>query len=287
MRGKDEEQMLADYHMHCAYSNDSETPMEEQIRRALALGLDEICFTDHVDYGVKKDWDEPGEMPSHDGYLFNNVDYPAYFAEIEEMRQRYAGKITIRAGLEFGIQAHTVDRFQNLFDRYRDRLDFILLSMHQVDDQEFWNQDFQRGKTQEEYNMRYYEEILKVVQVYHDYAVLAHLDLLSRYDLAGVYPFEKVKEIIAEILRIAIRDGKGIELNTSSWHYGLTDTQPSRQILKLYKDLGGEILTIGSDAHTPKYLADHLQEARRILKEEIGFTHFCTYEKMQPVFHKL
>ena len=95
-----------------------------------------------------------------------------------------------------------------------------------------------------------------------------------------------MKDIVAQILQTAIADGKGIELNTSSWHYGLADTQPSKEILCLYRDLGGQILTIGSDAHTTRYLGDHIKEAQQILKE-IGFTQICTFDRMQPVFHRL
>ena len=279
--------MLADYHIHSEFSDDSQTPMELQIDRAIALGLDEICFTDHVDYGIKKDWDEPGEILWRNGEPMANVDYPRYFEKLNRMRCVYDGKIVIRAGLEFGIQSHTVDRFESLFEKYRNQLDFVLLSMHQVSDREFWTQDYQRGKTQAEYNLRYYEEILKVMQTFHDYSVLAHLDLLSRYDEQGVYPFHHVKDIVAEILTLAIGNGKGIELNTSSWHYGLPDTQPSRAILRLYRNLGGTVITFGSDAHMPNYVADHLAEARTILRDEIGFKEFCTFEKMQPVFHSL
>ena len=93
--------------------------------------------------------------------------------------------------------------------------------------------------------------------------------------------------MIAEILKLAIADGKGIELNTSSWKYGLKDTQPSRAILKLYKDLGGKILTAGSDAHFSKVLADHLDEGYQILRDEIGFTEICTFDHMKPIFHTL
>ena len=67
--------------------------------------------------------------------------------------------------------------------------------------------------------------------------MLAHLDLMVRYDLQGIYPFEKMEDKIAEILKLAIRDGKGIEINTSSWHYDLKDTMPYRKILKLYKTI--------------------------------------------------
>ena len=279
--------MRADYHLHSEFSDDSVSRMEEQIERGIALGLDEICFTDHVDYGIKIDWDAPGEIVWRDGNPLMNVNYPEYFAKLLRMRRIYGDRITIRNGLEFGVQVHTIPQYESLVARYGGELDFILLSMHQVENKEFWTQDFQRGRTQREYNLRYYEEILEVMRRFHHYSVLAHLDLLSRYDEKGVYPFENIRDIVAEILTTAIRDGKGLELNTSSWHYALQDTQPCRAILRLYKDLGGSILTIGSDAHTPKYLADHLDDAKRILRDEIGFSAFCTFQKGTPVFHKL
>ena len=167
-----------------------------------------------------------------------------------------------------------------------DKLDFVLLSLHQIDNKEFWDGSYTEGKSQQEYNEHYYNELLNVMRVFKNYSVLAHLDLINRYDRAGIYPFEKVKDIVTEILRLAIADGKGIEINTSSWHYGLTDTQPSRAILKLYRELGGRIITIGSDAHMTRYLGDHIDDARSILKE-IGFEEFCTFEKMKPIYHKL
>ncbi|MBQ9647658.1 MAG: histidinol-phosphatase HisJ family protein [Oscillospiraceae bacterium] len=279
--------MKCDYHLHSEFSDDSDTPMEQQVERAIALGLDEMCFTDHVDYGIKKDWNEPDISVRADGTVLANVDYPRYFARLAELRRVYGGRIAIRGGLEFGMQQHTVPRYEALYEKYRDELDFVLLSVHQVEDREFWTQEFQRGRTQDEYNLRYYEEVLALTRQYHHYSVLAHLDLLVRYDEQGVYPFAKIRDIVAEIMTTAIRDGKGIELNTSSWHYGLADTQPSRDILRLYRDLGGRILTIGSDAHTPKYVADHMDDARAILRDEIGFTEFCTFERMEPKFHKL
>ena len=262
--------MRCDYHVHSYYSDDSNTPMERQILRAISLGLDEICFTDHVDYGVK----------------FDDIDYQRYFAEIDGLRQKYSGRIAVRSGLECGVQVHTIPQYEALYDTYSGELDFVLLSIHQVNDMCFWSQEYQSGKTQGEYNRGYYEELLHVVGEYRDYSVLAHLDLIVRYDLAGTYPFSKVKDIIAEILTTVISSGKGIEMNTSSWRYGLTDTQPSREILRLYRDLGGEILTLGSDAHSPEYIYAHMDEARDILRD-IGFRTFCTFEGMKPFYHSI
>lgn len=285
--------MYADYHIHTEFSDDSREPMENQVRRAIELGLDEICFTDHVDYGIKKDWDE-GEIEWRGGDGVNydesqmdplaNVDYPAYFDKIRLMRSKYGDRIRIKQGLEFGIQTITIPQYERLWERYREELDFVLLSIHQVDNKEFWNQAFQSGKSQKEYNEAYYKEILDVMRQFKNYSVLAHLDLIVRYDKNGVYPFSEVRDLVTEILKTAIADGKGIELNTSSWHYGLADTQPSRDILRLYKDLGGRIITIGSDGHTTRWLGDHIREAQEILKE-IGFTEICTFDRMRPVFH--
>ncbi len=273
--------MKCDYHVHSEFSDDSSTPIELQVKRACDLGIDELCLTDHVDYGVKQDCDcsNPEGMPL-------NVNYPEYFREIERLRSKYHGRITIRAGLEFGVQTHTIRQYEKLYDRYRNELDFVLLSIHQIDNLDFWAQEFQHGKTQEQYNQAYYDEMLNLVQNFHDYSVLAHLDLLSRYDRAGIYPFAKVKDIVAEILTIAINDGKGIELNTSGWRYGLGQAQPCREILELYHDLGGKIITLGSDAHNPSYIYDHMNDGISLLKS-IGFREFCTFDKMRPVFHAL
>ena len=283
--------MLADYHVHTDYSDDSDYPMEDVVRDAIALGLEELCFTDHVDYGVKRDWDDPRGMlwrPGSPGeperMAVANVDYPRYAAEIAVLRQKYAGQITLRMGMEFGMQQHTIPQYERLFAAYP--FDFILLSVHQVEDREFWTQELQTGRTQAEYNLRYYQEILALVQRYQNYSVLGHLDLISRYDEAGVFPFERIRPIVTEILKTVIKNGKGLELNTSSRRYGLTDLTPSVEILKLYRDLGGRILTIGSDSHRREHLGAWLLESQQALRE-LGFEAVYTFHQMQPIAHRL
>lgn len=283
--------MKADYHVHTEFSDDSEYSMEQVVQDAIAMGFDEICFTDHVDYGVKNDWDEsekiiyrkggagePDEMP------LANVHYPSYYETFKELRMLYGDEITLKFGLEFGMQAHTIEKYEKLFAGYP--FDFIILSVHEVENREFWNQDFQHGKTQQEYNERYYEELLYLVRNYHNHSVLGHMDLITRYDKAGTYPFEKCKPILTEILKTVIADGKGIEVNTSCYRYGLSDLTPSRDILKLYRELGGHILTIGSDSHKPEHLGALIDETKRELKI-LGFEEFCTFDKMKPVYHQL
>lgn len=283
--------MRTDYHVHTEFSDDSNYPMEQVIKDAITKGFDELCFTDHVDYGIKKDWDEPGEMIYRKGGAGEpdqmpvaNVDYPVYYKTFQKMKELYQDKISLKFGLEFGMQAHTVEKYEKLFSRYP--FDFIILSVHEIEDKEFWDQGFQNGMTQQEYNERYYEEMLYLVQNYHNYSVLGHMDLITRYDKAGVYPFEKLKSILTKILKTVIADEKGIEVNTSSHRYGLKDLTPSRDILKLYKKLGGKIITIGSDSHKPGYLGAFVDETKEELRS-LGFEYICTFDKMKPVYHKL
>ena len=247
--------MFADYHVHTEFSDDSTYPMVQVVKDAIAMGMDEICFTDHVDYGIKEDWDSGKPILYRGEEPLANVDYPVYSARTRELQHVYGTQIDIRMGLEFGIQMHTIPKYEALYQKYP--FDFIILSIHQVEDKEFWTQDFQKGKSQEEYNKRYYEEMLNVIRGYQNYSVLGHLDLITRYDENGIYPFEKVEPIVSEILKTAIKDGKGIELNTSYHRYGLDDTTPSVKILKLYHELGGDIITIGSDSHKPEHLGKY------------------------------
>lgn len=235
-----------------------------------------------MDYGIKID--PHGLSDSEKAGKILNVDYPCYFAEIKRLQHRYGNLITIRKGLEFGIQTHTVKQFQKLFDSYE--LDFVILSCHQVNNLELWTGDFQRGKTQREYHAQYYQEIYDVICRYFDYSVLGHLDLIRRYDSGEDDLFEDDREIITKILKKVIADGKGIEFNTSYHRYGLKDTQPSIDILKLYRELDGTIITIGSDSHRAEHLGEGIEEGKRILKD-LGYEYFCTFKGMKPIWHKL
>ena len=112
-----------------------------------------------------------------------NCHYDSYLAEYLRLKEIYRNDISLKFGIEFGIQTHTIPEFQKDFDQYP--FDFVILSCHQVDDLEFWTQEFQQGKTQEEFQTRYYEELLNVVRVYKDYSVLGHLDMVKRYRITS------------------------------------------------------------------------------------------------------
>jgi len=241
--------------------------MEDVVCDAINLGINEICFTDHVDYGVRE--------------FFS--DYELYFAEIKRMQEKYGSQIAIKKGLELGVQVHTIPRFKALHEKYP--LDFSILSVHQINDQDI-GKEYAKGKTKYEFGRGYYQELLDVIHRYDGYSVLGHLDMIRRYGEDPGTTLNDHRDIVAEILTTIIKKDKGIELNTSARRYRLGEEMPSRDILTLYLDLGGRIITIGSDSHQKPHLGMDLLEGRQALRE-IGFKEFCTFDQMTPIFHKL
>lgn len=277
--------MFCDYHVHTNFSDDSEYIIEDVINDAIKMGMNEICFTDHVDYGIKSDWDQPDNIKYDGNRPVANVNYPLYFKEIARLKEKYKNQIIIKQGMEFGMQIHTINQYKSLFNQYN--FDFVILSIHQVNNKEFWNYEFQKGSSEPEYYKAYYQELYDIVRNYHDYSVIGHMDMLKRYDDKDGYDaFQEHEDIITKILKYIIKDGKGIELNTSSIRYNIDDLMPSRAILKLYYELGGRIITIGSDSHKKGDLGAHIEELKADLRK-IGFKQFCTFEKMKPIYHEL
>lgn len=143
-----------------------------------------------------------------------------------------------------------------------------------------------RGRTPDEYVPDYYQELLNVAKNFDGYESVAHLDLITRYDKRGAYPFEKIKPVIVDIFETLIKKEKAIEINTSSWKYGLPDTTPCREMLELYYEMGGKLLTIGSDSHNTEHMGEYVDRAKDIFKE-IGFKEFHTYSHHKPIAHSL
>ena len=264
--------MFYDYHMHSNFSLDSDSPMEEMIKKSIDLGIKEICFTDHVDYDLYTD-DDLG------------INYDDYFNTLNLLSNKYKDSINIKKGIEMGLQRQVFDKCSSDVNTYP--FDFVICSQHSINKVELYFDDFFKDKTQIEAYEQYYKELYHIVKNYKDYSVLGHLDLVKRYgNYKSTLDDKYFLDIIEEILKQAIYDGKGIELNTSSFRYNLPDLTPSRTILSLYKDLGGEILTTGSDSHIPSQIGYNFDMIYSYLKNS-GFKYICSFENMKPNFIKL
>ena len=264
--------MFYDYHMHSSFSNDSKTDMEDMIKKSIELGLKEICFTDHVDYDLDAD-DDWG------------IDYNKYFDKIDYLQNKYKDNISIKKGIEMGLQKQIINRCASDISQYP--FDFVICSQHAINRSDLYFGNFFLNKTQHQAYEHYYMELYDIIKVYKNYSVLGHLDLVKRYGNYGkVLDDKPFDDIIESILKQAIYDGKGIEVNTSCYRYNLPDLTPSRHILNMYKELGGEIITTGSDSHNPTQIAYNFNYIYSYL-QSIGFKYVCSFDKMNPQFIKI
>lgn len=261
---------MFDYHVHSNFSADCNTPMEKSMEQAVALGLKEICFTEHIDY----------EYP--DPTIDFDLDLTGYAAKIKQLQEKYQDIIQIKKGVEIGVQPYLLDRYERLMDE--EFFDFVICSMHTADKKDLHSGDFFKEKSTLGAYQMYYQELLYCVKNYRSYSVLGHLDLVKRYQAEPVN--EHFTDLISAIFKEIIPAGKGIELNTSGVRYGLNNGMPSVDILKLYKELGGEIITLGSDSHSDQTIAFQFKESLELL-EQIGFRYIATFNNQSPTFHAI
>lgn len=267
--------MYYDYHMHSEFSHDSTASIESMIKRSIELSLREICFTDHVDYGIIIDGQE----------IDFDIDYNDYFSKLNYYSEIYKNKIVIKKGIEMGLQEHVLEKCKK--DILNNEFDFVIASIHCIDKYELIKKKFYEDKTEEEAFRIYFENLYKLIKEYNDYSILGHLDIVKRYgNLENTIDDRKFTDIIDEILKKVIYEGKGIEINTSCYRYNLPDYTPSLYIIKRYKELGGEILTIGSDSHKPDQIAYKFKVIYDLL-QHVGYKYVCTFNKMKPSFVKL
>ena len=265
--------MRADVHMHCGFSNDSETRPEDMVESAIAKGLSVICFTDHYDKD-NLDWGDEA--------IF---DVESYFQKMIALQEEYRDRIDIRIGAEIGMQPYLAEYYQNFIAQHP--FDFVIGSVHSVLEHDVALDFFQKHSDPEGYKI-YFEEMLQDVQKIKSYDVLGHLDYIVRYSNQGSKGFDlnDYMDIIEEILKQVIVHGKGIEMNMSGLKYGLGAPHPQPEIIKRYRELGGEIITVGADGHIPEHIAYDYHLADDILKS-CGFKYYTEFKGRKPVFVKI
>lgn len=265
---------LYDMHMHSHFSGDSQADSYTIVQKACELGLKGICFTDHLDIDYKE---EPG--------LFD-LDIAAYRKEILSVKETFKDKLDIGWGIELGLQPYLENENQKILTNYP--FDFVIGSTHVVKQVDIYYPNFYDGRKEEDCYREYFEETLKNAQSSVDFDVYGHLDYVVRYgpNKNKYYSYEKYADVLDEILRTIIEKGKGIELNTAGFKYGLGHAHPIIPVLKRYKELGGEIITLGSDGHAPEQIAWDFDKVPSILKEA-GFEYFTVFHNRKPEFHKI
>lgn len=279
---------MFDSHTHSFFSKDSRGSPELLCQAAIQKGLDGIIITDHLDY------DFPGYTES------SGIDFDAYLNYISRVSARYAPALKVLKGVEVGIQPHVIDRILNLVQSYA--FDYVLASVHIIEGIDPYLGSYYQGKTKQQAYGRYLEEVLFAVERFPDFDAAGHLDYIIRY---APYPDRSMRyvdhpDLFDAIFKKLISTGRGLEVNTASYRKnnggraGGGSSGGDRgcsagfdvNILKRYRELGGEIICLGSDSHGPDYVGYGFDEFVELLKES-GFRYVAHFEGRKPVFEAI
>ena len=259
---------MIDTHTHSHHSPDGHADMAAMVASAQALGLTGITFTDHGEW-------TPGDNAV--GFL----DLDRYFAEIAEVRDRFAGTMAVLSGVELGNPHDYPEDATAMLAGHP--FDLVIGSVHWLDGRPGWEPPFFAQGLDAGYR-RYFEEVVRMVEV-ADFDVLGHLDLVRRdsWELFHeVLTLDAYRDPIEQVLRTLIETGRGMEVNTSGLRKGLPEPVPGHQILQWYRALGGEILVLGSDGHRPEHVGYGFDTARA-LALATGFERVARYRERQIV----
>ncbi len=262
---------LYDYHVHSDISFDGRIPLLEVCRLALRAGAAGLTFTEHVEFTRP---DRPGRIPN----------FALYKQRIQEARETFP-QLTIGMGLEIGLcpgHRNDVEEIVN-----SEKWDFILASIHNVDGLGTYNEDFIRGKDKQYAYRRYFDAMYDLFVETPCFDVAAHLDMIRRNQgyTDRSLRYEDYAEQLDAILKLLIHRGQGLEINTAGWRFGINGAHPDPSILHRYKELGGVLVTCGSDSHSDKVL-DHISEGYAWLLDN-GFNRLALYRQRKPFFINL
>lgn len=266
--------LLPDYHIHTLFSGDSDANLDEIAINAINKGFKSICITDHLDFDFYAD-----------GILFE-LDEDKYYEELLLFKEKYKSKLDIRIGIETGLEPDKVirlDRFINKHD-----YDFIIGSSHLINGYDPYYPEYFMGKSDYEAFKEYFESIVTNINSCSNFDVYGHIDYVVRYspNKDKNYNYLDYIDIIDEILKGLINSGKGIEVNTSGYRSNMRNPNPCFEIVRRYKELGGEIITLGSDSHKPEDIGYRFEDTIENIKA-CGFEYYTTFKKRKPCFCKI
>lgn len=258
---------MIDLHIHTSFSSDSKEKMEDYIKKAIALGDNHVIgFTEHFDFDYVCS-----------GLRMDFVNFVGYFEEIAKMKEKYKDQIKILIGAEFGYSdnENSMALSNMIWDKYP--LDYAINSIHLVDKEDLWFDEYFNTKTKEEAYGKYLQWVRNSLETTTKYHIVAHLGYCQRkatYE-NKILNYADFVEQFDDILKRIIEKNAILEINTST--RGVCDLIPSKEVLIRYKELGGELITFSSDAHLADRLFDRYEYVASVAKE-IGFKGFAYVE---------
>ena len=267
----------ADQHMHAnPASFDAEGDLPAMIAAAAALPLAAVTFTDHMDMADERTGKNRNALPERRANF--------------EARRAIAAALSpkgpeLRFGMELGAPLQLPEAAAEA--AAMPGLDFIIASIHNLPDVvDFYSYPYRSEAECEALNRRYLAELLRMADFPH-FDVCGHIGYTTRYMQNSGFreriTVAKYGDELTALLRRLIENGKGIECNCSGYRSGGSDTYPGEDILRLYRQLGGEIITVGSDAHMPSQVALGLREGYELI-QYCGFRYVSEFRERQCEF---
>ena len=262
--------MLADCHLHTEFSTDSETPMRAQAERALELGIPAICVTDHM--GMD---DPQGEFW---------LDTDRYMEAVRRLQEEYRGRLEIGFGVELGLMEHLRARQEEYLKKYP--FDFVIGSVHLIHGEDPYNGELFRKYGDDEVFREYFRLSHRLLADAPSIQSWGHLDYVVRYGQnPEIYSYRKYADEIDAVLKLLLEKGIALEVNTAGFRT-LGRTNPEPDVLRRYRELGGELITVGSDGHQPEYLGYRFRETEELLRS-CGFSYYAVFRQRKPEFIKI
>ena len=268
---------MIDCHTHCYYSHDSKENPINSINQAINLGLEYLAFTDHCDK----------DCLFVDAYKnkIRQIDLPSYFNEINALKEQFKNKIEIGVGIECGFMTQAKPIYEDILKTYS--TDIIINSVHLVDFIDCYYREYFEKKTKEEAYLNYIKSIRSSLDVPYQYDTVAHIGYVSRKAIYEdkMFKYSDFRDEIDDILKTIILKGKALEINSHAETTG-DISLPNSEIIKRYFELGGELITFGSDAHISSKICYMYNDISQMLKN-IGFKYVFKYLSHKPIACKL
>jgi len=270
-----------DQHLHSRHSFDCRTEPRENVEAAIGRGLRGLTFTEHFDTHPD-DWK---------GCTYNDE---AYTAAIEALRREFGSAIFVGKGIEVCFQPATLDFVLEFLAGHK--FDLVMLSIHYFGDVPVHSREHWTGLGAAEGTKRYLETVLEAVRTCerihrergHVFDVLGHLDVVKRYShrFAGSYDVAPFADLIDQILLACLAADLVPEINTSSLRQGLTEAMPNTAAIRRYAELGGQAVSIGSDAHRSVDIGADFDVAANMLREA-GFGRLAVFKDRKKQLERL
>jgi len=262
---------MIDYHIHTAISADCKVPMKRMAQAARTAGVKEVGFVEHIDLG----------LPVGNDFT---VDFDAYETAFEETRREFPD-LVLRQGIEAGLDMKHKDEVAVILDAHP--CDFVIGSQHLVFDEDPYYETVWEQRSQREVYDEYMRISLETARGCDDYDILGHLGYVGKFcpHEDKLLRYTDYPDVVDALLKTLIERGKALEVNTNGL-YMTPSTMPETAILKRYYELGGQMLTVGSDAHFEKVVGHAVFETLKTLKD-IGFKYVCAFDSRQPRFIRL